>query len=300
MLVVPLLFSGLARAQDSAVKSIELPKYQPHLPAGAGRELFASACLSCHSTRYISMQPVVPVTKWEENVKKMIKTYGAPIAEDQAPALAQYLVAFQQAAPDELVRATQNPDRGVIPAGTPDAEKGKAVFAQACASCHGSEGKGDGPAMANLLPVATNLTAGHFTPRAVIRSMSVGVPGTAMPGFPTLTEEQIQNAAAYVVDLGSLEPKPAPADEAKTLFAQTCASCHGSEGKGDGFNAPTLARMPTNFHERQPSGEQALRAISDGVAGTAMPSWKAKLNDSQRKMLADYVRTFYAEAGVGP
>ncbi len=33
-----------------------------------------------------------------------------------------------------------------------DIEKGKAIFAQRCASCHGNEGKGDGPVAAGLPP----------------------------------------------------------------------------------------------------------------------------------------------------
>ena len=49
-----------------------------------------------------------------------------------------------------------------------------------------------------------------------------------------------------------------------------------------------------NFRVKQPTREAALRAITEGVAGSAMPSWKTKLNEQQRGMLADYVRSFYA------
>ena len=60
--------------------------YQPVLPvaAGPGREAFANGCLTCHSTRYIAMQPPLTAAKWEENVRKMMKTYGAHVAEEQA------------------------------------------------------------------------------------------------------------------------------------------------------------------------------------------------------------------------
>lgn len=39
-----------------------------------------------------------------------------------------------------------------------NADKGKALFARQCASCHGSGGKGDGAAAAALNPKPTNLT----------------------------------------------------------------------------------------------------------------------------------------------
>jgi len=39
-----------------------------------------------------------------------------------------------------------------------NAEKGKTVFTQFCATCHGNAGKGDGPAAAALTPKPRDLT----------------------------------------------------------------------------------------------------------------------------------------------
>ncbi len=39
-----------------------------------------------------------------------------------------------------------------------DAAKGKTTYGQMCAGCHGSSGKGDGPAAASLNPKPTDLT----------------------------------------------------------------------------------------------------------------------------------------------
>lgn len=294
-----------APSNDSQVHSIQLPHYTPYLPSGEGRELFASSCLACHSTRYISMQPPLTAAKWEENVKKMIKTYAAPLSEDQAPALAKYLVTFQQSPPDPLAGVTANPEPPPLDLSVAgDASRGLAVYRMACASCHGLEGKGDGPAMANLLPVATDLTAGRFAPASIARAVTHGIPGTSMPGFPSLTPDMTRNVVAYTAQLGgggggAGESPPADTGDAKTLYATACASCHGSNGSGDGFNAPTVPRAPTNFHLRQPSLDRALKVISDGAPGTPMPSWKAKLSEPQRRQLAAYVRTFYDEAASG-
>src|SRR6187397_1251971 len=71
--------------KSSTVHTIALPRFQSNLPEGPGREAFASSCLSCHSARYISIQPPLTAAKWEESVRKMMKTYAAPIAEEQVP-----------------------------------------------------------------------------------------------------------------------------------------------------------------------------------------------------------------------
>jgi mono/diheme cytochrome c family protein len=302
IVLITLLLAAPALADDAAVKSIELPHFQPYLPPGPQRELFASACLSCHSTRYITMQPIAPVPKWEENVKKMIKTYGAPLAEDQAAPLAQYLVAMQQAEPDPVARtvvASKPAPRITIETDAAkreaDQKRGEAIYATSCASCHGAGGAGDGTGMKDQLPRATDLTSGRFAPEAIAAAVVNGVPATAMPASPKLSADDVRDVVTYTSHLGKDRiSRPLTAtDEAKKLYAAACASCHGEGGKGDGFNAPTLERPPTNFHVRQPSQQRAIEVISDGVAGTPMTSWKAKFTDEQRKQLAEYVRSFW-------
>src|SRR4051794_11241621 len=108
LLLVSACGHPLSRAQDdaktqaasgasSSVHAIELPRYAPSLPQAPGRDSFAVACLSCHSTRYITMQPPLSAAKWEESVRKMMKTYGAPVAEDQVAAVVQYIMAAKEA-----------------------------------------------------------------------------------------------------------------------------------------------------------------------------------------------------------
>jgi hypothetical protein len=61
------------------------------LAAGEGRLEVQSFCMTCHSTRYITMQPPLPAASWEAEVKKMIMTYGAPIPEAGAKKITAYL-----------------------------------------------------------------------------------------------------------------------------------------------------------------------------------------------------------------
>jgi mono/diheme cytochrome c family protein len=82
---------------------------------------------------------------------------------------------------------------------------GKAVFQQSCTVCHGSEGKGDGPAAVALNPKPTNLTAGKFhhggSDAELFKSISNGVPGTSMVGWASLPEKDRWNLVNYVKSL---------------------------------------------------------------------------------------------------
>ncbi len=77
---------------SGAVYSVEaFPVYRPELEPGEGRELVDAYCNTCHSTRYITMQPPLPAATWEAEVNKMIKVFGQPIPNDATPKIIQYL-----------------------------------------------------------------------------------------------------------------------------------------------------------------------------------------------------------------
>ena len=59
--------------------------------------------------------------------------------------------------------------------------EGKALFAAACASCHGDTGAGNGPAAGALAPSPTNFHLKNPTPERAWEVLENGVPGTAMP-----------------------------------------------------------------------------------------------------------------------
>jgi hypothetical protein len=51
---------------------------------------------------------------------------------------------------------------------------------------------------------------------------------------------------------------------------------------------------PANLREQRPSIAASLRAVRDGVAGTSMGAWSAKLPEAEISAVAYYVRGFYA------
>src|SRR6188474_2483215 len=58
-----------------------------------GAEAFKANCITCHSLRYIQMQPDFPEKTWQKIVDKMVKSFGAPIPDSTSKAIVKYLVA---------------------------------------------------------------------------------------------------------------------------------------------------------------------------------------------------------------
>ena len=67
------------------------PLYRTELAAGDGEREVSSYCNTCHSPRYITMQPPLPADTWTAEVNKMIKTYGASIPDDSTQKIIRYL-----------------------------------------------------------------------------------------------------------------------------------------------------------------------------------------------------------------
>ena len=71
----------------------QLPPKTAELKPGPGVET-AAVCRTCHSADYISTQPSGKGKAfWQAEVQKMIKIYKAPIGEDDAAVIANYLAA---------------------------------------------------------------------------------------------------------------------------------------------------------------------------------------------------------------
>lgn len=85
-------------------------------------------------------------------------------------------------------------------------ENGKKIYQQYCASCHGLDGKGNGPAAKGWKPAPTNLALGTLKYAkglpATEQVIAIGVPKTAMPPWAGLLKDnQIKAVAKYVLSL---------------------------------------------------------------------------------------------------
>jgi hypothetical protein len=78
-------------APDAAYQVSSYASLPAELAEGEGRPETQIFCGTCHSTRYITMQPPLPAATWEAEVNKMVKTFGAPIPEATAKKITSYL-----------------------------------------------------------------------------------------------------------------------------------------------------------------------------------------------------------------
>jgi high-affinity iron transporter len=93
-----------------------------------------------------------------------------------------------------------------LPKGALDTAEGHALFVRHCASCHGLRGGGDGPSAHTLStpppPIGVKKLTPELTPTLAYNVISVGVRGTAMPGFASsLTPQQRWNIINYIYSL---------------------------------------------------------------------------------------------------
>jgi sulfite dehydrogenase (cytochrome) subunit B len=94
-IAIPLLVSLAAAASSALAEPMvyQLPPETAELKPGPGVET-AIVCTACHSADYISTQPSGKGKAfWQAEVQKMIKAYKAPIGDDDAATIANYLAA---------------------------------------------------------------------------------------------------------------------------------------------------------------------------------------------------------------
>lgn len=83
-------------------------------------------------------------------------------------------------------------------------EKGKAVYTTNCVACHGDKGDGSGVAAAALNPKPRNFAEPFKNgnkPEQVFKTLSEGIPNTAMVAWAHLSEEDRWALTHYTLSL---------------------------------------------------------------------------------------------------
>jgi len=131
--------------------------------------------------------------------------------------------------------------------------QGKQLYQQYCVGCHGSDGRGDGPAAAALSPKPTNFTSlkgwvDGTRLTDIFRIITLGIPGTAMPTFDYVPPLDRFALAHYIVSLAPGHPSETP---------------------------ETLAALDREFHlseaTRRPSTEPLSTAMEQMLAEAPRP-----------------------------
>lgn len=213
-----------------------------------------------------------------------------------------------------------------VPA-TADYNRGKKLFLQNCAHCHGLAGDGKGwegdylnPQPADLRKLAGK-PGQDQRPGAYMARLSFGIRNTAMPSWGEfLTEEQRWDAVGYLLGtfIKGTAAKPTPSRKGEIaasfatlskdnwigeghviseshgaeLYATYCVTCHGDRGQGQG---PGTTGNPTGRTEGLPPNmDEAyiLWRTWEGVANTVMPAFQWLLSESNIWDITDHVESF--------
>lgn len=215
-------------------------------------------------------------------------------------------------------------------------ERGKSLYEKWCAHCHGMGGDGKGSVAELLDPKPLDFTHGFFkfksTPTGQVasdedlfRTITQGLPGTAMPAWGhLLSEEDRRQVIAYIKTLserfkGTGPPPPIPLGKEPPMTAESiakgreifhkkaqppCTLCHGENGRGNGPAAAVLPVRPRNL--TQPwlyrggfTTQDIFLRVSIGIERTPMPGFANQLTEEERWQVAHYVRSLQEERWLG-
>lgn len=144
-------------------------------------------------------------------------------------------------------------------------------------------------------------------------------PGSIMPSYSYLSDEEMNQLVAYLQTLGAGRKMPswvaapqemrdeydavkshvnvnssAAANAGRGIFMQNCAVCHGVNGKGNGPVSTTMIKKPANFTRpfyQNYDDSMWYYRVKEGVAGTRMPRWGQTLGKEQILYLVAFLKT---------
>jgi mono/diheme cytochrome c family protein len=214
-----------------------------------------------------------------------------------------------------------------LPAGAPPTDV-KQLYDASCANCHGTDGRGHGPAADALNPKPRDFTRGTYKFRStasgslptdddLYRSIENGLPGTSMLGFRgILSEAQMRALVVHLKQFSprfaTEQPSPVPAsrpvaaspdsiDKGRAAYESlACGACHGEAGTGadavagglqDDWGNDVYAPHliePWTFRGGRTAADVYLR-LKTGINGTPMPSFADTAKDEDLWHAANYV-----------
>ena len=235
---------------------------------------------------------------------------------------------FRSTRPSEDLTVRWEPNQEAV-------ERGHFIYNISCMTCHGINGDGVSITPEGL-PIRPRDFTGksHLTQQVMFKFKSLnkteplaldedlkktireGLPGTPMPGFSSLSVEEIEDLLEYIKTFGyaewRFEQPTVPAlqvptvpqdmasqqriDQGRELFtSRGCTACHGDIEQGgqrlqtlvDEWGNPTLPRNFAFDPLRRPHPQDIFKTIRLGIGGTPMPA--NALSDEETWNLIAYV-----------
>ncbi|MBI3940928.1 MAG: c-type cytochrome [Acidobacteria bacterium] len=246
------------------------------------------------------------------------RSSGFPLSKSVlASLILAWLCAGCSRSPDES-QSTGNLSPKALMASSPKLlAAGKQAYDLNCSPCHGLKGDGQGSAAYLLYPKPRNFVLAKFrlvstwdytpTDEDAFRTISRGMPGSAMPSWAHLTEEArwglvhyIKSFAQNPIKIGpdhqptsvsdtptgriQVPPEVPDTPEARArgrqLFVVGCAGCHGPLGKGDGQQRqedsegfPLRPRdLTAGIFKGSPESQEVYKRVVAGLPGSPMPA----------------------------
>jgi mono/diheme cytochrome c family protein len=191
-------------------------------------------------------------------------------------------------------------------------EKGRGLYLDKCAVCHGDSGGGDGPYATKTPFLPRDFRQGIFKIRStptgslptdadLFRTITRGVPGGGMPGMLDLSEEDKWALVRYTQELTIADeaderrdpiviPEPTAQDAAAATRGRAvyllldCRNCHGVKGDATGLRSKDLLDdwgkpiKVTNLTQPWPykggaTPKDLYRTLVAGLDGSPMPPY---------------------------
>ena len=182
------------------------------------------------------------------------------------------------------------------PGRPPDVRAGEVTYAEKCSPCHGQAGLGDGP-QASGLPVPPAILAASeisraASPNAWFTLVSIGRMDRFMPGFTSLDDEERWDVVGFALSLGL---DPAALARGEQVYSDSCARCHGPDGRGGDIGTDV-----TSVAAQSGRSIQAMYEFVGRGSEPRMPGFASTLSEEDRWAVAMYLRRLWLQAGQSP
>lgn len=195
-----LLSGNTALALDVAMPPETATYRASDLP---GYQLVQRNCMTCHSAQYVATQPPgSPRAYWEATVKKMKKPFGAEFADEDVPAMADYLVKTYGAERTAASSVAQLPVAKLAASAVATTLRDAQTLLKAnnCSACHVLDKRVVGPAFKEISARYTGKADAVDQVSRNIRAGGAGKWGNVpMPPYDQLNEVDAQTLARYVL-----------------------------------------------------------------------------------------------------
>ncbi|GAB4272180.1 MAG: hypothetical protein Kow0092_27180 [Deferrisomatales bacterium] len=277
----------------------------------AGRSLYRLNCAACHGARgeggignTLNSPGFYAIASDEFLIETILR--GRP---NTAMPAWRRLTAQQVADLIAFIRSWQKPanDRDTVlalvrepgGAGVVSAHIGRTLYRTNCAVCHGEDGRGD---------LGLSLAAPEFLSLVddgyLYTSIAEGRPGTAMPAWRHLSNEDVASVILYLRtwqrgprrEVAAQIPRGDPG-VGRDLYGVHCSGCHGHEaegGVGPQLGNPVFLRLATDGMLRE--------WIRNGKVGTQMLGFRkaqqgiTELTERQIGDIVTYLRSLEGRA----